>query len=110
MLSARDLLVVLHFRILAFYTSWLRRVAIPRLLLEGGGLRLLFIAEEYLAYLLVRLDIQVTSARSKKSISFSSCRLVAGFRVVYAVIPTLFVVKAVSQIVKCKADDDNLVF
>ena len=52
--------------------------------------------------MLVRLDIQVISARSEKSISFSSCRLVAGFRVVYAAIPTLFVVKAVSQIVSVK--------
>ena len=60
--------------------------------------------------MLVRLDIQVTSARSKKSISFSSYRLVAGFRVVYAAIPTLFVVKAVSKIVKCKDDVDDAVY
>ena len=60
--------------------------------------------------MLVRLDIQVTPARFKKSISFSSCRLVAGFRVVYAAIPTLFVVKAVSRIVKCKDDVDDAVY
>ena len=60
--------------------------------------------------MLVRLDIQVTSARYKKSNSFSSCRLVAGFRVVYAAIPTLFVVKAVSKIVKCKDDVDDTVY
>ena len=95
MLSARDLLVVLHFRILAFDPSWLRRVAIPRLLLEGGGLRLLFISRGIiLPICLLGLIF----------------RLVAGFRVVYAAIPTLFVVKAVSKIVKCKDDIDDAVY
>ena len=95
MLSARDLLVVLHFRILAFDSSWLRRVAIPRLLLDGGGLRLLFISRGIiLPICLLGLIF----------------RLVAGFCVVYAAIPTLFVVKAESQIANVKMVTITLYF